>query len=79
MVLFDDVVEVLDFAHHDGYVAVGVDLITSSPVSAAIVHRDLQGLPFGLIALQEKRIAEDMSHFAVSRKSKVLPRLSTAR
>lgn len=41
MVLFDDVVEVLDLAHHDLHVAAGVDRIDRRLVGPALVHRDL--------------------------------------
>jgi len=79
MILLDNVVEVFNLADKDRHGAVGVDRI-DGPLSAPLLSiATLSGSPFAPMAVSKKRFAAAMSRFAVSRKSTVLPCLSTAR
>jgi hypothetical protein len=79
MVLFDDVVEVLDLPELNLCVlleAVARDPAALAPLLSMVIFA---GAPFWPIALRKKRRAALRSRFAVSRKSTVFPALSTAR
>ena len=68
MVLLDDVVEILDLAHHDRRVAAGVDRIDGCLAGAVLVHRDL--VRFAVCSHGLIKEALRRSHVALGREQK---------
>jgi hypothetical protein len=69
MVLFDDIVEVLDLTYHDRQVAAGVDRIDHRLVGTALVHRDLVWIAVRSHGLVEEALRR--GHVALRRQQEV--------
>ena len=69
MILLDDVVEILDLAHHNWHVAAGVDRIDGRLVGTALVYRDFVKIVVCARGLVEEALRR--SHVALHRQQKV--------
>ena len=79
VILLDDIVEVFDLTNLHRNFLVFDDLVDGCFIGAALVHGHFLRNLIGTHGLLENRMRAFLSRLAVSRKSTVLPALSTAR
>ena len=66
MVLLDDVVQVVDLAHHHRQVPAGADRLNGRPVGALLSIAAFAGPPYAPMALAKKRFAAAMLRSSVA-------------